>query len=200
MGVIARREPPVRQLILFACVALALAGSWFAADQQGLSLGAVAADVRGFRLGTQEEPATPSTKVVVEETFKVVNEALKTGKMRELDTVFAVDFVNRSVEPGKDPSLKGLKEDLRETRKALPDARYTVLDMIAEGEKVVVRCTLRGTPNPDAFNVPVPEERVEMEAIMILRIVDGEVVESRDVADELGLLEQLGLFGDEASS
>ncbi len=190
----------MRHLVLSACVALVLAGSWFAADQRGLTLAAVAADVRGFRLGAQEEPTTPATKAVAEQTFKIVNEALKTGKMRNLDTVMAVDYVDHSAEPGEDPGLEGMKEDLRETRKVLPDARYTVLDMIVEGEKVAVRCTLRGTPDPDMFNAPVPEERVEVEAIVILRVVDGQVVESWDVSDNLGLLKQLGLFGEEASS
>ncbi len=187
-------------LILFACVAVALAGSWFAAGQRGLTLGAVAADVRGFRLGGQEEPVAPSPKAVAERTFEVVNEALKTGKMRGLDTVFAVDYVDHSAEPGEDGGLEGMKKHVREVREILPDARYTVLDMVAEGEKVVVRCTLRGTPDPDALNLPVPEERVEMDAIIILRIVDGEVAESWDVADQMGLLEQLGLFGEEPSS
>ncbi len=141
----------MRHLILSACVALVLTGSWFAADQRGLTLSAVASDVRGFRLGAQEEPTTPTTKAVAEQSITIVNEALKTGKMGELDTVFAEDYVDHSQEPDEPSGIEGMEEDLRETREVMPDARYTILDLIAEGDKVVVRGTLRGTPDPDLF-------------------------------------------------
>ncbi len=39
-----------------------------------------------------------------------------------------------------------------------------------------------------------------MKAILILRIEDGKIGESWDVADEMGFLQQLGLIGDEDAS
>ena len=74
----------------------------------------------------------------------------------------------------------------------LPDARRLDDEPIAEGDRVAVRWTCRGTHEGDLFGVPATGKSVSLSGISIYRISDGLVVEESGVSDLLGLLQQLG--------
>lgn len=69
--------------------------------------------------------------------------------------------------------------------------------MIAEGDRVVFRYTLRGTNTGD-FVMPMPlpatGKQVTMIGIVMDRLAGGKVVEILEMSDSLGLLQQLGLI------
>jgi predicted ester cyclase len=67
-------------------------------------------------------------------------------------------------------------------------------DMIAEGDKVVVRSTFRGTHKGDLMGIPPTGKQVTMPLILIYRIADDKIVEHWMQADALGLLQQLGVI------
>jgi len=66
--------------------------------------------------------------------------------------------------------------------------------MIAEGDKVVVRSTFRGTHKGDLMGIPPTGKQVTMPLILIYRIADDKIVEHWMQADALGLLQQLGVI------
>jgi steroid delta-isomerase-like uncharacterized protein len=76
---------------------------------------------------------------------------------------------------------------------AFPDIRITVEDMIAEGDKVVTRYTIRGTHKGEFFGVPPTDRQIALEGITIHRFAGGKIVEEWERYDNLGLLQQLGL-------
>jgi ketosteroid isomerase-like protein len=62
---------------------------------------------------------------------------------------------------------------------------------------VVVRFTLSGTNTGDYRGLPAPtQQHFGSEAIAILRVAAGRVVEIRGTADRLGMLTQLGILPD----
>ena len=65
-------------------------------------------------------------------------------------------------------------------------------DMIAEGDKVVVRATMRATHLGEFFGVPATGKAVTMPLIIIYRIADGQIVEHWIQMDVFGLMQQLG--------
>jgi predicted ester cyclase len=65
-------------------------------------------------------------------------------------------------------------------------------DMIAEGDKVVVRYTFRGTQQGETQGIPPTGKRVTVPGIFICRCAGGKIVEEWDMWDELGLFQQLG--------
>ena len=73
-----------------------------------------------------------------------------------------------------------------------PDLHDTIEDMIAEGDKVVVRMTMRGTQQGALGGIPPTGKRVVYTGIDIFRIADGRIVERRGEVDGLGLRQQLG--------
>jgi steroid delta-isomerase-like uncharacterized protein len=110
-----------------------------------------------------------------------------------LDEVYAPDVVWH--EP--DQEIRGLeqaKQFVTTYNTAFPDMTVTVEDVIAEGDKVVTRVTLRGTHEGETEEFGPPTGRqVELKGITISRIEGGKIVEDWDSYDNLSAMQQLGL-------
>lgn len=78
-----------------------------------------------------------------------------------------------------------------------PDWYEEIQEMIAEEDRVWVRVIATGTHNGDwnLFGTPLPPtgNKVEMEMVFIWRVVDGKMVEGREVDDSVEFLRKLGL-------
>ena len=75
---------------------------------------------------------------------------------------------------------------------AFPDARFTVEDEIAEGDRVASRYTFRGTHQGELMGIPPTGKQVTVTGIIINRIAGGQSVEGWLNFDALGLLQQIG--------
>jgi predicted ester cyclase len=76
---------------------------------------------------------------------------------------------------------------------AFPDFHLTIEDQVAEGDKVVTRVTFRGTHLGEYRGVASTGRQVVWTGIAVDRIVNGRAVEGWHQADQLGLLQQLGI-------
>ena len=76
---------------------------------------------------------------------------------------------------------------------AIPDARAEVLDVVAEGDKVVILDRFFGTHQGEFFGRPGTGDRIEWMAIHIYTIRDGKVLEDATMTDALAIVQQLGL-------
>lgn len=74
----------------------------------------------------------------------------------------------------------------------LPDAQVIIEDLLAEGDEVAVRFTLRGTHQGELMGVPATGKQLAMAGTAILRFANGKCVERWQNADDLGLMQQLG--------
>ena len=74
------------------------------------------------------------------------------------------------------------------TLSALPDARVTVEDVIADDERAVVRWRVRGTHVGEGLGVPATGREVDMSGMTWLRIVSGRIVEGWDCWNRDALL------------
>jgi steroid delta-isomerase-like uncharacterized protein len=77
---------------------------------------------------------------------------------------------------------------------AFPDKRYTINDLIAEGDKVVARWTLQATHKGDYMGIPATNKQVTITGTYVIRIADGKQIEWWLEADFLGLMQQLGVI------
>ena len=68
--------------------------------------------------------------------------------------------------------------------------------MIAEGDTVVLRCTLSGTQEGELMGIPPTGRKIEVTEIHIYRLEDGKAVEHRVGRDDLGAMRQLGVIAD----
>jgi len=74
---------------------------------------------------------------------------------------------------------------------ALPDIAVTVEDVIADGERAVVRWRARGTHAGDGYGIPPTGRSIDMSGMTWLRIREGRIVEGWDCWNQDGLLKQL---------
>jgi steroid delta-isomerase-like uncharacterized protein len=76
-----------------------------------------------------------------------------------------------------------------------PDYRFELLDVIAEGDKVVARMPFSGTHTGPVLDIPATGRSVHVSEIVIFRIADGRIAEAWEEYDELGMRRQLGALG-----
>lgn len=131
----------------------------------------------------------------VEENTRIVrrlyDELFSKWNLEVIDEVFSPEYIGHEMAPGMPRGPEGIRQFYAGIRAGLPDVRLTVEDLIAAGDRVVVRwranATHRGT-----FQGMVPTgAHVSFEGIAIYRLSKGKVVERWVQVDMLGLLEQL---------
>ena len=125
---------------------------------------------------------------------RMLEEALNQGNISLIDELVAPDFVeHEEVPPGAPAGREGVKMMFTMLRGAFPDLKATVDDVIAEGDKVVVRSTWSGTHKGEFMGIPPTGKRVSFGVIDIVRYADGKMVEHWGQMDNLGMLQQLGV-------
>jgi predicted ester cyclase len=119
-------------------------------------------------------------------------EVWSTGDVTLRDSFLAADYrghVSGSAEP---LNREGWWAWFTGFREAFPDARFTVEDMVAEGDLVAARLTMRGTHRGELNGIAPTGREVTVTGMSIERIVDGRIVEGWNENDALGMLGQLG--------
>jgi steroid delta-isomerase-like uncharacterized protein len=77
---------------------------------------------------------------------------------------------------------------------AFPDTKYTVDDMIAEGDKVVVRYNLTGTHKGVFQGIPPTGKQMTVKGVNVYRVEGGRLAEAWNFVDFLGMMQQLGVI------
>ena len=108
-----------------------------------------------------------------------------------LDELFSPDFVDYSGISTL-PNLDETKQFFTMLFTAFPDIQVTIHDQIAEGDKVWMRKTFKGTHQGEFMGIAPTNKPVEINVIDIHRVVDGKIIEHWAVADMLDLMQQLG--------
>ena len=88
------------------------------------------------------------------------------------------------------PGAAGFKLFVTALRAAFPDFQYTVDDVIAEGDKVAVRLSVRGTQKGELMGVPPTGKTITFGGVNIMRMVNGKVVEEWIYRDTVGMMRQ----------
>ena len=116
-----------------------------------------------------------------------------------VDELATDDFTPHSW--GQMPSGRdSLKAAQQRVMKGLSDARMTVEDVIADGDKVVVRLASHGRHDGEFMGMPASGKEYTISEIHIFRIEDGKVAEHWRDADMLGLMQQIGALPQPAAT
>ena len=117
--------------------------------------------------------------------MRVFNEIFNQGKFEVANEIYAPDFQNHGLHQSVD--LKTDQEAVHAEKKAFPDLRMSVQEMVAEGDKVAVLWTFQGTHTGSGYEgLPPTGTRVEVRGITIWRMVDGRIVEEWSSFSETG--------------
>jgi steroid delta-isomerase-like uncharacterized protein len=121
-----------------------------------------------------------------------LGEVLNAGNLDAVDDILAPDYVRHDPSPLlKEAGPEEYKEAFARLRRAFPDARWTLEDMLADGDKVIGRWRFRGTHEGPFFNIPPSGKQVTHPIIAIYRIADGRIAEDWHIFHALGLWQRL---------
>ncbi|GCE06007.1 ester cyclase [Dictyobacter aurantiacus] len=131
------------------------------------------------------------TNKAVARTFYEAITAYNEGDEQALERVLAPSFVNHRPLEGQTPDIAGLK--MPAFHRAFSQIHVTLLDQIAEDDKVVDVTSWSLLHTGEFMGIPPSGKRISYTEINVLRIVDGMIVERWGLPDEINILRQLGI-------
>jgi steroid delta-isomerase-like uncharacterized protein len=90
-------------------------------------------------------------------------------------------------------SREATKEVVKMFGASFPDLQHTIEDIIAEGNTVAARWTVRGTHRGDFQGIPATGKSVRLSGTTVHNMADGKIVETWLTFDNHELLQQLGV-------
>jgi len=133
----------------------------------------------------------------VEENKKIVRryqEIYNSNDLDELMEVVAEKLLTPRIMPGIPSGLEGAKAAHRIMLAGFPDYQTVIDELIAEGDKVVARITMKGTNTGSFMGIPPTGKYITFTGIYIARVADGKIIEHWGEEDGVSLLQQLGVL------
>ncbi len=123
---------------------------------------------------------------------RYVEEILIRGDMSAADKLLAKDYRRYTSASAAPLNVEGQKQRLTGIRAAIPDLEITTEDLFAEGDRVALRVTIRGTHKGQFLNIRPTGKSIEFWGLDVIRIENGKFVEHWGGPDTFDILRQLG--------
>ena len=129
---------------------------------------------------------------------RVIEEIFNAGNLDLADELIAQDHVHHDpAMPEEGHGPEHMKEFANMYRTAFPDVRVQIEDQIAEEDRVATRWVASGTHEGELMGIAPTGNRVTVAGMTIDRIANGQVAETWDNYDALGMMQQLGVIPSE---
>jgi len=118
------------------------------------------------------------------------------GDLSIMGEIYAPDFVS-NLTPSIKVTFHGpeeYKQAVNIFRSAFPDLKFTIEEMIAEGDKVAVHWTARGTLKGEYMGYAPTGKSITQPGIAICRCANGKIVNELSIWDEINGLRQVGIM------
>jgi predicted ester cyclase len=125
---------------------------------------------------------------------RFVDEVITQGNIDSAGEYVWEDVVEQVPLPGQGPGLEGLKDILRGMRAGFPDIVFAIQEQIVEGDKVVSRFEWTGTHEGTFMGIPATGRPVRVWGMVIDRLVERRIKETRIIMDVVGMMGQLGVL------
>ena len=114
------------------------------------------------------------------------------------DEIFAADCMSHQLQSGAETvavvrNAEAVKHHVAEWFDGFPDLRFTVEQMLVEGERVMTQSVMRGTHTGVWLGIAPANKEVSVRLSVIHRVADGKIVEDWVLVEALGFFQQLGL-------
>jgi steroid delta-isomerase-like uncharacterized protein len=123
---------------------------------------------------------------------RVYEEIWNKGNLSVADEVISSDYIYHPLPEHRGPEW--YKEIYHDFARAFADFHCKIEDMIAEGDKVMVRTTITGTHAREFWGVAPTGKQISVTEVAVVRIKGGKIVEEWGGPDMLNLMQQLGVF------
>ena len=131
-------------------------------------------------------------KTLVRRLFDEVCNGRKLNVANELFSSNHIYHDPQQPDPG--PGPEGMKQVIATYQTSFTDAHWEVVETIAaENDTVVTRWIGTGKNDIGLMGIPATGKRVRVDGIWMHRIQNGKIIESWNVWDTLGMLQQMGV-------
>ena len=140
----------------------------------------------------QEQTTLETNKALMRRWFE---EVWNKGRPEAVTEMMSEDCVNHGLSGDAASPLRGASGFLpfhTQFREAFPHIEVVVEDVMAEGDKVAARCSVRGKHEGDSLGIEAKGAMVDFDGIAIARVKDGMFVESWNSFDFATMYRQLG--------
>ena len=132
---------------------------------------------------------------------RLFDEVWNKGHQQVADELFAQNYNHHdssSPDLGRGPESE--KKRVTLYRNAFPDIRFTVEDLVAEGESVTARWSCHGTHKGELNGIAPTGRQFTITGISVARFTNGKMIEGYVNWDALGMMQQLGVVPELAKS
>lgn len=131
--------------------------------------------------------------------IRTQTELFGAGRFELADALVGPNCVDHGAETGpggnadapKGPD--GIKGVVRWLRGAFPDLSYEIHDAFGANDRVVLRCTARGTQTGEFLGHAPTGREFAVQQIHVFRVEDGRIAEHWACRDDVRMMRQLGL-------
>ncbi|MGB6598621.1 MAG: ester cyclase [Candidatus Acidiferrum sp.] len=125
---------------------------------------------------------------------RLFEEVWNKGNVAVADELFAPTYTHHdSATPDVGRGPEGEKKRVTLYRNAFPDIRFTIEDMLVEGETVVARWSCRGTHKGELNGIAPTGKQFNITGVSIARFTNCKMFEGYVNWDALALMQQLGV-------
>ena len=139
---------------------------------------------------------TTSTETLNEAVYRRLHDATNTRDIgvisRTADDVLHPDAVFHAAGSQPAPAAQFVKGAWAMLLRAFPDIQVTIEDVIADGDKIVVRNVVTGTHEGDYRGLPATGRTIAYDEMFVARFADDKIAEIWAVVDVFSQLQQLG--------
>jgi predicted ester cyclase len=125
---------------------------------------------------------------------RMVEEVVNQGKFDVVEEIFDPSYVDHVAPPGAPAGLEGVKMIFGLFRTGFPDVKFTIDDMVADGDLVATRVHGEGTQTGPFLGNPPSGKHAVWRSVGFFRVANGKIVEHWGIPDLLGLLIQIGVI------
>jgi steroid delta-isomerase-like uncharacterized protein len=117
---------------------------------------------------------------------------LNKGNLAVMDESLADNFVRTAINQ-PDMDKEGYKQFIAMLNNAFPDIQCTIVDVVAEGDKVAYRTSITGTHKGNLMGIAPTGKQFKITEDYFSRFEGGKIVEHNNLADMLSYYQQLGI-------
>lgn len=141
--------------------------------------------------------SAPARDTTVENNIKSYShtwdEIVNKGDLKVFDSAFAPNVVYDNVAIHLQ-GINDVRNYFSEFVTGFTNRDFKVLEIYGQGERVIKRWSFTGTHTGDFAGIKPTGKRITVEGVTIARMVNGKIIEERDYADDLGLMQKLGVI------
>lgn len=128
--------------------------------------------------------------------LQVQDEVWNKGNLSVINTAISPDFVDHPTRRAWDVPAQGrdaMIQAVNMLRAAMPNYRSEPMQVVAEGDRVMILARLTGTQTGQLLNFAPTGKSFSVTEISEFRLANGKIVERWGLVDMVGMMMQLGL-------